>query len=354
MGTIVFGETRKIIAVYIMAFLKFPRLILVISVLSGFTGIHFTSAAHARKRPVQAVPRRSTTYDKQITTFDPQGQLLQLEYAQRAASKGSTGLFFHLGDCIIAVLESASFEERNQSMYRIHDGMLVKMTGLQGDSRVLAKYLLQNSLQMEWMEGQIHENLSGVRVKQIADVCAEVQHSLTTRPGARPLAVNAVLFGIDGIQKDYENDYCKIQLGLYKCHLSGVVDACKFCMVGNIMLDRVMSRDALRQLDTLWRELNEHQPQDDFVEDNIGSSSTSKTRIHHVIHTMSSIVLKHLHQGKVQESESTPGKLAVAVDIYMITPSPKSRGGVKISCATCVQQDDIEDVCTALEKSMNE
>jgi 20S proteasome alpha/beta subunit len=73
------------------------------------------------------------------------------------------------------------------------------MTGLQGDSRLLAKYLMQRALELDWKEGLLLSQELPLRIQQIANACAEVQHSLTTKPGARPLAVEAVLLGIDGI-----------------------------------------------------------------------------------------------------------------------------------------------------------
>jgi hypothetical protein len=332
--------------------------------------LHWTCAAHARKRPVQVVPRRSNTYDKQVTTFDPQGNLLQLEYAQRAASRGSFGLFFHLGDCIIAVLESSSAEEKNKSLSRIHDGMLAKMTGLQGDSRILSKYLLQNALQMEWTEGRMHEPFSCIRVKQIADICAEVQHSLTTRPGARPLAVDAVLFGIDGIIQEQQHsshherslngrDSCyRNKLGLYRCHLSGVVDSCKFCIVGNIMSDRVLYQDAMEQLyglclrdscATSRSDISDDHDNDTAEDANLGSSTDVTRKV--VMETLSNIAFKYLHQQTAKKEDLSTSKSAV--DIYILMSSPRSRGGVKIFCATCVKQEDLDYTCTAMVNNMN-
>jgi len=328
------------------------------------TKFRFTDAAHARKRIVQGMmPRRSNSYDKQITTFDPKGNLLQLEYAQRAASKGSTGLFFCIGeDCIIAVLESTSSEEQNRSMYRIHDGILAKMTGLQGDSRVLAKYLLQKSLQLEWMEGHLQEHFSCLRVKQVADICAEVQHSLTTRPGARPLAVDVVLLGIDGTVQNYDttekrgtHDHCyhRMKLGLYKCHLSGVIDTCKFCIVGNIMSDRVMCNDAMKRMDLLWKQLhfeaNDHASASPVSADKKSVTSNKSELRKNAIQTISSIVFKYLdEQKKKDEAPLTKS----ALDIYIITPNPHARGGINISCATCVTQEYIDQVYIALENSI--
>ncbi|GFH55952.1 hypothetical protein CTEN210_12428 [Chaetoceros tenuissimus] len=306
-----------------------------------------TFAAHARKRPTVVVPQRSNPYDKQITTFDPQGQLLQLQYAQEAANKGSSAIFINFGDVIIAVLQNDlhSFynqktKMRNKSLYRIHDGMFAKMTGLQGDSRLLFQYLLQNSLQLSWSEGQAFESdeqglirqVPTLRVEQLANVCADVQHSLTTRPGARALAVDAVLFGIDGVRKGKDGQICN-QLGLYKCHLSGVVDECNFCLVGSIMKDKALSQSCLEELDTIYKEKKY-------------SLSDSMKR-------MASFIYKHQMNSVTSHGGDTTNetRARTGVDIYCLKVNPMCRGGIEIKSATCVSRDNIDEVVQLFEDS---
>jgi 20S proteasome alpha/beta subunit len=105
-----------------------------------------TQAAHARKRPVLQV-RSSNPYDKQITTFDADGHIMQLQYAQKAVNKGSSALFLHHNNHIVAVLQSTTTSSgtssvtsgtssnnvkhrENKSLFRINHGILAKMTGL--------------------------------------------------------------------------------------------------------------------------------------------------------------------------------------------------------------------------------
>lgn len=433
------------------------------------------SAAHARKRPVAIrSASNSPSYDKQITTFDPRGQLLQVQYSQRAAEKGSSGLFLKVDgaafgagaaheetqnvDIIVAVVASASTSETstvrnrledtntrntrtstnrhcaNKSMYRMHDGIMAKMTGLQGDSRLLSRHLLSNALRMNWYEGggsysssmksiPIPKNGDGsgdgsgnesvdiaidmnahllrsmanrVTVKQVADVCAEVQHSLTMRPGARPLAVDAVLFGLDGRKNTNTNANMSqngndnisafasadamLKLGLYRSQLTGLVEECKFCVVGNICVDRLAYKGCLEAMELLWSELHEqdedkleheheHEHGDMTGADTTTSCPIAPTRptISNLITTMGNLLISH-EQKKLDKTEfvtsdsknlsskekdtttiSACAPAAAAVDIYIMRPNAKARGGVQITCATCVTEEDLQHVANLFQ-----
>lgn len=219
-----------------------------------------TSAAHARKRPSVSVPNRSNQYDKQITTFSENGELLQLHYAQEAVNRGSKAIYIRLNDMIIAVVEQKDAESlsspSNSGMYRIHDGIMVKMTGLNGDSRLLAKTLISSANQIAWRSGLSCSSVGGggsslkstsaiVSTEEIAHYCAEIQHSLTLRPGARPLAVQATFFGIG----EFSEEEMKQTLALYQCNLSGSFFECDFCVSGG---DNRSNMACLHKLEILF------------------------------------------------------------------------------------------------------
>jgi len=363
--------------------------ILLISLLQFLLLSPVTQAAHARKRPVLQV-RSSNPYDKQITTFDADGHIMQLQYAQKAVNKGSSALFLHHNNHIVAVLQSTTTSSgtnsgtssvtsgtssgtsssnvkhrENKSLFRINHGILAKMTGLQGDSRLLAKYLMQRALELDWKEGLLLSQELPLRIQQIANACAEVQHSLTTKPGARPLAVEAVLLGIDGIMDidmdmDIEfkgNDSARIsrhKLGLYKCHLTGVVNQCQYCIVGNIVDDKMLYNECKEEMESsLHADAKE-----------MTSVNTTNAQHHAVIAAkrMAKLLLKHQLQrqeqythGKKDESDNPQdGQLqdpSPAVDIYIITPNSKCRGGMQITCATCVGEDEIDRVGQLLQNA---
>jgi 20S proteasome alpha/beta subunit len=382
-----------------------------------------TEAAHARKRPSEVRKSSSSTtntYDKQITTFDPQGHLLQVQYAQRAAERGSSGLFLKIDgggsgsgeeqDIIVAVVASDNASARttctgnsingnncseNKGMYRIHDGIMAKMTGLQGDARLLSRHLLANALRMNRYEGggvdvdvdvdvdgskdtdgeHILQRLNNrITVKQIAHVSAEVQHSLTMRPGARPLAVDAVLFGLDG-QKIRSSCTLNangnvnqiLKLGLYRSRLTGLVEECDYCVVGNICADRLAHTDCLEELEMLWSDLHSKQDarsdsdivqskmpiedNDDPQKPKVGSHlSQTVVKMGEVLLKCQQKQLQQQLSNSSQEEDSDPAALPVAVDIYIMRPNVRGRGGVQISCATCIKEQDLGYVANLFQK----
>ena len=376
-----------------------------------------SEAAHARKRPEirrAATTSKANTYDKQITTFDPQGHLLQVQYAQKAAERGSSGLFLKLegGSCagvnedvIIAVVAGSATtnagtasssstltcnQDRNQSMYRIHDGIMAKMTGLQGDARLLSRHLLANSLRMNRFEGggvdvdggaDVHlrrrtaesstrtlaefhmQKLNNrITVKQIARLCAEVQHSLTMRPGARPLAVDAVLFGLDGRKSRKcvpldANANQMLRLGLYRSRLTGVVEECYFCVVGGICSDRSTHTACLEELETLWSNLQQKNQQDG--EDELEIIYEDGSPLSKAIVKMGQHLLKYqqkqleLSQEQSHQEGSESTGMAATVDVYLMRPNVSSRGGTHISCASCVKDQDLEYVARMFDKNVD-
>lgn len=386
-------------------------------------GIGVVEAAHARKRPSASnLGSRANTYDRQITTFDPQGHLLQVQYAQRASERGSSGLFLKLTlessgeDVIVAVVASDNTNasananaggaassggrsnqdcKRNPSMYRLHDGIMAKMTGLQGDARLLSNHLLANALRMNRFEGgggaeanaildtkadneesaeQILQKVNTrITVKQLAHVCANVQHSLTMRSGARPLAVDAVLFGLDGRKHNGNGQSSAsgtnanqfLKLGLHRSRVTGSVEECHFCVLGNISKDRITNEACLHELEVLWSQgmatsktksktmptdVNEGKEEVDIEipEDDDSYLTRSITK-------MGELLIHHgqkIIQSTQEEDSSAP--LPVAVDIYVVRPDAKGRGGIQIECATCVKEKDLEHVAGLFVKDTRE
>jgi hypothetical protein len=51
-----------------------------------------------------------------------------------------------------------------------------------------------------------------------------------------------------------------------------------------------------------------------------------------------------------QEEDSDPADLPVAVDIYIMRPNVRGRGGVQISCATCIKEQDLGYVANLFQK----
>jgi 20S proteasome alpha/beta subunit len=345
-----------------------------LSILVQVLKLPFAQAAHARKRPTVTVRSNINKYDRQITTFDPSGHLLQVEYAHESTKRGNTCAFVNYNnDVIVAVVKrrnygggkstvgddvggtstsTPSFSIRNggdTGMYRISDGIFCKMTGLEGDGRLLARHLQSTAHQLAWTEGIISSSPSSVSseagktasiyVNQIAKICGEVQHSLTIRSGARPLGIDVVLMG--KITSD--------RLGLFHCTVGGTVNQCEFCACG------MDSNLVLRALDSLAQNLNDKNKEEDELTMETGLQREEMNKpslLQKLIKDVSQIVLKPIRDKNNIEVnfDDTDVTSDDAIDIYVISLNPKCRGGIQTSCAIAVQESDIDNVALLFEE----
>lgn len=195
-------------------------------------------AAHPRRRPQRS--DRSTSsyhYDRSVTTFDPRGRLLQLEYAQMAASRGETlvGIVCEAENCVI-VVGSRVYEK----LQRIHENCWMVSSGVAGDGLYLAKNLRDAALKYpeafgEWMS-----------VEEMAKRAGSLQHRLTLVSGYRPLGLVAMLLGTTSNDDEGEPS-------LYRCAPGGVVQNCRFCTAGaqSDVLMQGLSKQTWREEDNL-------------------------------------------------------------------------------------------------------
>lgn len=297
-------------------------------ILFFYMNMRSISAAHARKRQILRT-KPISQHDRQVTTFSTQGELLQLQYAQSASSRGSPSIFIQIDNQTILFLCRSSHRYGdqmsdgrvahvpNRSVFRIHDSILSKFTGLQGDARLLSKHLRANAMLMHSNFG-IEEYSQYLNVQRIAELCADVQHSLTIRSGARPLAVQAVFMGKSG----------KDTLSLWNVHVGGSMERCQFCVSGNMSLLGIQEHVVLQQMHDLSKRLIE-------TGDETTISSDTPTL---------SQVIQILGRMLFGEVNSSSDKNTVSNDIYVISIDPTSRGGIRIKCATCIQEEDLERV----------
>jgi len=383
---------------------------------------------------------------------------LQVEYANECTKRGNTCAFVHLekkkdddedgedgGSVIIAVMKSkkrkSSFSSTGSGkgvengartssnshgrninshgnkgrstcittatpkgstgLYRISDGILCKMTGLEGDGRLLARHLQSVSHQLAWTEGVLSSSstrgmgtstststsedantctrksaatattaafVPSVQVTQIARLCGEVQHSLTIRSGARPLGVDAVFMGTT-IKSNNRNSNnlvsdvgvsLSLSLGLFHCTVGGIVNQCEFCACGKD------SHLVLKELDVLMNEYKNHDD-DDIGDDNNNNNDTDKVEIETIeksssalqkmITGVSRVVLKPMSGGRSRSAREYPydddnndESSNGLVDVYAISINPKCRGGIQISCALCVSEEEINHVAELFEE----
>ena len=349
-------------------------LFLDLSLLHLLSNLFPAQAAHARKRTsFRSSNTRGDLYDKRITTIDPNGKLLQVEYAQTSAQRGSTSAFYHHqteSTDVIIIISSRNdkdislIQARNPNpngIYRLSHSLFCKMTGLMGDGRFLARHLRSKACRecrYKPINGVQGEKGGGeVTVGPIANVCGEVQHWLTISPGARPLAVDAVLCGLSQILKE-DSEPC---LGMIHVGVGGTVSPVEFCACG---------RDADAMLKDLQEFVSSAVLNDSVVDNQQEHASENKQdqqedqSISFLVKSVASLVLDRIKLQQDGDDSITPcvsnkmhqdekqnnplfqeaDKNAGFVDIYVLYPDAKSRGGIQMKCATMVSEKKLDSV----------
>lgn len=180
-------------------------------------------AAHSRRRII--ISRNSYSdqrYDRSITSFDPNGRLLQVEYSIEATKRGETILAFLTGDNNILVFVAKPKDRATVSakVHRIDEHIWLYTTGLSGDARALAAHLRANARQHRLSYGE------PMTVEEVAKQSAAVQHELTRTGGARPLGCTAIVVGMDPTHADVKPGR------LFRTDPGGGLEDCYFCCAG--------------------------------------------------------------------------------------------------------------------------
>lgn len=202
----------------------------------------------ARRARAASSPDR---YDRSITTFSPEGRLLQLEYALIAAEERGWGLTVCVeweGNVIFAFpsaysgdsfdlsntesCEDGDVSDRmpvsnplhNTKLHRISPTHLLLTSGLGGDSRTLASACRR--FISSWTHIQFGETIP---VREVAREVGSIRHGLGLRPGARVLGVVGVLIGLDDV---HYQDGVHAEVRMYKSLPGGTIDRCNIICTG--------------------------------------------------------------------------------------------------------------------------
>ena len=185
-------------------------------------------------------PRSTNRYDRSITAFDPDGRLLQLEYALTAAEERGMGLSICVewnGNVIFAFpsTDSSVIEEEslfdtlndnapvhNSKIHRLSPTHLLFTSGLAGDARTLASAF--RGVIATWT----HQNYGEVAsTRDLAAEMGKVRHSIGLRPGARVLGVIGLLIGLD---ENGHDDSPAVRM--YRSLPGGTIDRCYVSCTG--------------------------------------------------------------------------------------------------------------------------
>lgn len=239
--------------------------------------------------------RAADRYDRSITTFTPEGRLLQLEYSLIAAEERGRGLtvcvewegvvifafpssdydntdgwsFVNEGDgalphtsddtsyandiCDESEAESSSAKstilssihsktlllesitKQNQShntkVHRLSPTHLLLTSGLAGDSRTLA------SAFRRMISSWTHINYGEVvTAREVAKEVGKVRHGIGLRPGARVLGVVGMVIGLEDTD-DFNEEHTQqqelgVEVRMYRSLPGGTIDRCNVCCTG--------------------------------------------------------------------------------------------------------------------------
>jgi 20S proteasome subunit alpha 6 len=133
-------------------------------------------------------------YDTDVTTFNPEGRVFQVEYAMEAVKHGTPCLglrsnqFALLAAIKPAASELASFQRK---IFKSDDHMGIATSGIIADARVLARYTRDECLNHRY----VFE--SEMPIRRLVVQLSDKSQVYTQRQKKRPYGVGLLVAGVD-------------------------------------------------------------------------------------------------------------------------------------------------------------
>ena len=135
-------------------------------------------------------------YDRTSAMFSPDGHLLQVEYAEKTVKLGAASIGIVCSDGVVIVsdkriLDELMLPESSAKIYEIDSHIAGTAAGILPDARTL--------IEKAQLLAQQHRVMydSAIDTESIIKEIANTQQVYTAYGGARPLAVNVLVVGVD-------------------------------------------------------------------------------------------------------------------------------------------------------------
>jgi len=139
----------------------------------------------------------TSRYDRSINIFSPEGDLLQVAYADIAGSKGESLVCIVTNDscavlCTPSPINEALLDRRStDKVCKVDENIYAAFAGLAGDGRSLVRVARKICTNYRLKFG------CSPSVQYLSKAIGEVQHEATLTGGERPYGVHMLLFGFD-------------------------------------------------------------------------------------------------------------------------------------------------------------
>jgi len=133
-------------------------------------------------------------YDRDITTWAPQGRLYQIEYAMEAVKQGSACVGLKSKThAVICTLKRSSSElaSHQQKIFKIDEHIGIAIAGLTSDARVLSAFMRSESMNHKYVYD------SPIQVGRLVLRVADKSQKNTRRYGSRPYGVGLLVVVYD-------------------------------------------------------------------------------------------------------------------------------------------------------------